>query len=80
MRPRTRHSSCGELICKDCHKPRVRNCDLIRNGNYPAACGTFRCSTCKRTVGWCQGGDDNRCAACWLKKPPVEVPFVVRHA
>lgn len=34
----------------------------------------FRCSTCKRTVGWCQGGDESpadpkgtRCSECFCK-------------
>lgn len=35
---------------------------------------TFRCTTCKETVGWCDGGIDDidpngtLCARCWQKR------------
>jgi len=32
-------------------------------------CKTFRCSTCKRYVPWCQGtSEDNRCDRCAVKR------------
>jgi hypothetical protein len=42
-------------------------------GPVPSCGGTFVCEDCGRTVGWCQGTDeDERCVQCWLKTQKKE--------
>ena len=33
-------------------------------------CGRFVCSSCKRCVPWCFGGDGTLCDDCWCEKHP----------
>ena len=45
----------------------IRGC---REKGAPRCGGAFRCTRCKRIVGWCQGGDDDWpdwCGACVVR-------------